>query len=335
MKVIELKEFSLDRLTLTERPQPKPGAGEVLVRMHAASLNYRDVLIAKGLYPEKFQLPIVPVSDGAGEVVELGPGVKRFARGDRVATLLLQQWISGEASYEMYAQELGGPLDGVLREYAVFPDYGLVKAPVQLTYEETACLPIAAVTAWHTLTEGGTRAGDTVLIHGTGGVAIFALQFAKAMGAKVIITSSSDEKCARARQLSADVTLNYRSQPDIGNAVLDVTGGRGVDVVVETVGASTLKHSLAAIRLGGYVGVPGAYGPLDAEINVVTDLIWKCARVHGIQVGSRDQFEAMNRAIEANSIRPVIDQVFAFSEIKEALAYLVMAKHFGKIVIKI
>ena len=208
----------------------------------------------------------MPVSDGAGEVVELGSGVERLAKGDRVATLLLQQWISGEASYEMYAHELGGPLDGVLREYAVFPDYGLVKTPAQLTYEEAACLPIAAVTAWHTLTEGGTRAGDMVLIHGTGGVAIFALQFAKAMGAKVIITSSSDEKLARAKQLGADVTLNYRSQPDIGKAALDVTGGRGVDVVVENrrrQHAQTLARGHPARRLCGCAGCVWSLGCRD------------------------------------------------------------------------
>jgi NADPH:quinone reductase-like Zn-dependent oxidoreductase len=323
----------LEDLTLVEQSVPKPAAGQVLVRMRAASLNYRDHLIATGNYgigpsPEN----LIPLSDGAGEVVELGQDVKRWKAGDRVASTFFETWIRGEAQPEDFMTALGGAVDGVLAEYRIFDEDALVRVPDNLSYEEAASLPCAGVTVWNALfTQRPLRAGETVLTLGTGGVSMFALQLAKAAGARVLITSSSDEKLERAKQLGAWGTINYKTHPEWDKEVLKLTRGRGVDHVVEVGGPGTLQRSLNAVRIGGYVYLVGVL--TMGEINPLP-ILGKNATVRGIYVGSRDMFEAMNSAIAVNGIQPVIDRVFPFEETKDAYRYLVSGSHMGKIVIR-
>jgi NADPH:quinone reductase-like Zn-dependent oxidoreductase len=334
MKVYEIRErFGLDALTLTERPQPQPGPQEVLVRLKAASLNYRDLLVVKGQYNPKMPLPRIPLSDAAGEVVALGPGVSRVKVGQRVAALFMQKWISGELDEIKAKSALGGAIDGLLAEYAVLHEEGLVHVPDHLSFEEAATLPCAAVTAWHGLvTEGHIKPGDTVLLQGTGGVSLFALQFARLAGARVLITSSSNEKLERARKLGAAEGINYKETPEWGDKARELTGGRGVDHVVEVGGAGTLGQSLRAVRMGGQISLIGVLsGP--GQVNP-TPILMKNVRVQGIFVGSREMFEAMNRAITANQLRPVIDRVFPFAEAVQAFRYMESAAHFGKICIR-
>ncbi|NJK49393.1 NAD(P)-dependent alcohol dehydrogenase [Candidatus Gracilibacteria bacterium] len=324
----------LDSVILTEHPEPKPGQGQVLVKINAASLNYRDLLVAKGAYGTKLPKPIVPLSDGAGEVVAIGEGVTRVQVGDRVAGIFMQQYICGELTLEKSNSALGGAIDGVLAEYVVFDEQGIVKIPEHLSYEEAATLPCAAVTAWNALvTEGQLKAGETVLLQGTGGVSIFALQFAKMMGAKVMITSSSDEKLQKATQLGADITINYRTYPDWEEKVWELSDRMGVDHVVEVGGSQTLSKSLRAVRYGGKVALIGVLTGFAGDVSTVS-ILFKHIRVQGIYVGSRDMFEQMNCAIAQNKLKPIIDRVFSFNEAKEALSYLESGKHFGKVVIK-
>jgi NADPH:quinone reductase-like Zn-dependent oxidoreductase len=335
MKAFEIKQASgIDSLTFAERPDPKPGYGQVLVKIKAASLNYRDLLVVKGAYSRNLPPGLVPCSDGAGEVVETGDGVTHIKPGDRVAGIYMQTWISGELDESKAKSALGGAIDGVLAEYALFHEDGLVRVPEHLSYEGAATLPCAAVTAWNGLiTSGGLKPGDTVLVLGTGGVSIFALQFAKISGARVIATSSSDEKLERVKQLGASDGINYKSTPDWDKRILEITGRRGVDHVVEVGGAGTLPKSLRAVRMGGHISLIGVLtgageaNPLPA--------VMKNIRIQGIYVGSREMFEAMNSAITLNQLHPVIDRVFSFEESKEAFRYMESGAHFGKVVIRL
>lgn len=333
MRAVEASAFRIDALKLGERPVPRPGRGEILVRLRAASLNYRDLVILKGIYRPDLPLPFVPASDGAGEVAEVGDGVRRFGVGDRVVPVYTQGWIDGLPTPEMRTgRTLGVPLAGVLQEYVVIPAEDAVAAPAHLSDIEAATLPIAALTAWSTLQEGGIKPGDWVLVEGTGGVAIFALQFAKLAGARVVALSSSDEKLARVRELGADACINYRTTPEWAAAARAATGGRGVDITVETGGSSTLPQALAAAAFGGFVGVIGFVGGFEATVDV-RRLLGPMLRMQGIAVGSRTRFEAMNRAIAAHGLRPVVDRVFPLEATAEAFALMEEGGHFGKIAI--
>ncbi|MDV2995800.1 MAG: alcohol dehydrogenase [Chroococcidiopsis sp. SAG 2025] len=337
MKAYEIQndKSGLDALTLVERPQPQPKAGQVLVKIKAASLNYRDLLVAKGAYGAKSLKPIVPLSDGAGEVVAVGEGVTRVQVGDRVAGIFMQTFISGELTAEKANSALGGAINGVLAEYVVFDEQGVVKIPAHLSYEEAATLPCAAVTAWNAMiAEGQLKAGDTVLLQGTGGVSLFGLQFAKMMGARVILTSSSDEKLDRAIQLGADVGINYKTTSDWDEKVEKLTDGRGVDLVVEVGGSGTLSKSLRAVGYGGKVAMIGVLTGIAGDVSTGS-ILFKHIRVQGIYVGSRDLFEDMNRSISLHQMKPIIDRVFPFHEAKAALAYLESGAHFGKVCISL
>ena len=335
MKAFEIQNtFGLDSLTLTERLEPSPGFGQVLIKLRAASLNYRDLMVVKGLYNPKQPLPLIPLSDGVGEVVAIGEGVTRVHSGDRVAGTFFQNWLSGELTEAKAKSALGGAIDGLLTEYAVLHEDGVVHVPEHLTDEEAATLPCAAVTAWNALiTSGGVKAGDTVLVQGTGGVSLFALQFAQVLGARVIATSSSDEKLERVRQLGASDTINYKQTPDWGKQVQQLTAGIGVDYIVEVGGAGTLNQSLRAVRYGGQISLIGVLSGGAGEISTASILI-KNVRVQGIYVGSREIFEAMNRAIALHKLKPVVDRVFPFNEVREALAYMESGAHFGKICLR-
>jgi NADPH:quinone reductase-like Zn-dependent oxidoreductase len=334
MKAYELRHFGLDNLVTVEREQLRPAAHEVLVKFHAASLNYRDLMFIKGVYAPRAKLPAVPLSDGAGEVTARGDGVTRWKIGDRVCPIFVQGWIEGEYSAEKARRTLGGgDLDGVLRHYGTFHETGLVRIPDHLSFDEAATLPCAAVTAWHALVVfGNLKAGDTVLTLGTGGVSIFAVQFAKMHGARVIATSSSDEKLARVREQGVADTVNYKSTPEWEKEVLRLTGNVGVDHVIEVGGAGTLTKSAASTRIAGKVAVIGVLAS-GGGLNPVS-ILMKSLRMRGIFVGSRQMFEDMNRAITVNKLKPVIDRTFSFDEARQALAYMETGSHFGKIVIK-
>jgi NADPH:quinone reductase-like Zn-dependent oxidoreductase len=332
MKVYEYSQFGLDHLAPAERDEPQPRAREVVVKFRAASLNYRDVLFHKGVYNPRARFPAVPLSDGAGEVVAVGEEVTRWKIGDRVCTIYYPDWLDGASPNSEYRRSPGdGELDGVLREYGALHEDALVKIPEHLSFEEAATLPCAAVTAWNALVRvGSLRAGETVLTLGTGGVSAFAVQFARMHGARVIATSSSDDKLARARELGAGETVNYRETPDWDKEVLRLTGGEGVDHVVEVGGAGTLAKSVNAARVGGLVSLIGVLtGGVFDPIRVLT----KAVRLQGVVVGSRRMFEEMNRAVAANRLRPVVGKTFAFDEAREALKYMEGGSHFGKIVI--
>ncbi|HWP91224.1 MAG TPA: NAD(P)-dependent alcohol dehydrogenase [Thermodesulfobacteriota bacterium] len=335
MKVFEIKQAAgIDSLDLVERPNPKPGYGQVLVRIKAVSLNYRDLLVVKGAYSRNLPSGLIPCSDGAGEVVEVGDGVSRVKPGDRVAGTFFQTWISGGLDESKAKSALGGAIDGVLAEYVLFNQDGLVHIPEHLSYEEGATLPCAAVTAWNGLvTSGGMKPGDTVLVMGTGGVSIFALQFAKISGARVIATSSSDEKLERVKQMGASDGINYKSVPDWEKRVWELTSKVGVDHVVEVGGAGTLAKSLRAVRIGGHISLIGVLSGAG-EANPLP-AVMKNVRIQGIYVGSRDMFEAMNSAISLHQLHPVIDRVFPFEGAKEAFSYMESGAHFGKVVIRL
>ncbi len=335
MKAFEIQnKFGLDSLTLTERPDPKPSYGQVLIKLRSLSLNYRDLMVVKGLYNPKLPLPLIPFSDGVGEVVAVGEGVTRVNIGDRVAGIFFQKWLAGELTAEKAESALGGAIAGMLAEYVVLHEDGVVRVPEHLTDEEAASLPCAAVTAWNALfTSGGLKAGDTVLIQGTGGVSIFALQFALLAGARVIATSSSDEKLERVLQLGASDGINYKQTPDWGKKVRELTAGDGVDYVVEVGGAGTLTESLRAVRYGGQISLIGVLTGGSAEINTAS-ILMKNVKVQGIYVGSREMFEAMNCAIALQKLHPVCDRVFPFHEAPEALKYMETGSHFGKICIR-
>jgi NADPH:quinone reductase-like Zn-dependent oxidoreductase len=335
MKLYEITQpKSIDSLQLAERPAPKPGPGEVLVLVKATSLNYRDLVMVKGTMARMMKLPLVPLSDGAGEVVETGPGVIHLKKGDRVAAIFTQGWIAGPPYHGMYSSTLGGGIDGMLAEYIVLREDGFVHIPDYMTYEEAASLPCAAVTSWNALvTEGHLRSGDSVLVMGTGGVSIFALQIALIHGARVIATSSSDAKLERLKQLGAAEVINYKTNPDWDKRVLELTGGLGVNHVVEIGGAGTLPKSINAVKTGGIVSLIGILtgaGTVDPMT-----LLFKQARIQGILVGSREMFNEMNHAFAVNNVHPVVDKVFPFEQAREAYRYLESGAHFGKVVISI
>lgn len=334
MKVYEIASSTgIDALKLSDRPQPQPGPGEVLVQVRATSLNYRDLLVVNGAYISVSKYPLIPMSDGAGDVVAVGEGVTRVKVGDRVAGIFFQNWISGALTREKMKSDLGGGIDGMLAEYVVLNQDGLVLLPDHLSYTAGATLPCAAVTAWHSLvTKGNISANDTLLLLGTGGVSIFALQFAKIYGARVIITSSSDEKLAQARQLGADETINYKTTPDWEKKVYELTGRTGVDHVIEVGGAGTLPKTLQAVRVSGRVSLIGLLSGKGNAIDPMP-ILFKSLTVQGIYVGSREMFAAMNQVISQHQLQPVIDRVFPFAEAPAAYRYLQSGAHFGKVVI--
>lgn len=336
MKAYEVQEFGIENLALVERETPQPKPDEVLVKFHAASLNYRDYMVVTGTYNPKMKLPAVPFSDGAGEVTEIGSGVTKWKVGDRVMPLLVQRWFDGDYTEPIRRMSLGSGAhcDGVLREYGAFSEESIVRIPDHLSFAEAATLPCASLTAWNALfVSGKVRPGETVLTLGTGGVSVFAAQLAKLAGARVIATSGSDEKIEKLKQLGIDETINYRSREDWDAAVLELTNGTGVDHVVEVGGAGTLGRSINSARFGGHVAMIGALTGA-AGFNPIT-VFMKAVRLQGISVGSRSMFEVMNKAISINKLKPVIDRVFEFNEVREALKHMESGSHFGKIVIKI
>jgi NADPH:quinone reductase-like Zn-dependent oxidoreductase len=325
----------IEALTKTERPDPKPSYRQVLVKVAACSLNFRDLGIVRGTYRMPVADNIIPLSDGAGEVVAVGSGVTRMKVGDKVAGCFFQRWPGGEPPSDVQTTALGGAIDGMLAEYALLEEEAVVKLPPHLSIEEGATLPCAAVTAWHAMVEHAKlTAGQTVLLQGTGGVSIFGLQLARAMGIQAIITSSSNEKLARAQKLGAAHCINYKTTPDWEKAAMEFTGGRGVDHVVEVGGAGTLAKSFGAIRLGGKIsmigGLSGAATELDPRL-----IMARRANIQGISVGSTQMFEALNRTIAVNAIKPVIDKVFGFDEVQAAYRHMASGAHFGKIVIRV
>jgi NADPH:quinone reductase-like Zn-dependent oxidoreductase len=325
----------IDALVKVERPDPKPAYRQVVVKVKACSLNFRDLGIVRGTYRMPVRENLVPLSDGAGEVIEVGPGVTRVKVGDRIAGCFFQRWVGGEAPADVHASALGGGIDGMLAEYAALEEDGIVKLPGHLSLEEGATLPCAGVTVWNAMMEHARLiAGQTVLLQGTGGVSIFGLQLARTMGIQVIITSSSDDKLARAKALGANHGINYKTTPDWEKAALGFTGGRGVDHVVEVGGAATLARSFGAIRVGGKISMIGGLSGPATELN--PGLIFaRRANVQGISVGSMQMFEAMGRAIAASGIKPVLDKVFPFDEAQAAYRYMASGAHFGKIVIRV
>ncbi len=326
--------FGLENLKLVELEKPKPGPGEILIKMKAVSLNYRDLLVVQGHYDPRQKLPLIPCSDGAGIVEEIGPGVERFKVGDRVTSLFFQKWWSGEPTREKLRSTLGSPHNGTLTQWMVLDQEGAIKIPEHLDFIEASTLPCAALTAWSALVElAKIRPGEFVLLQGTGGVSIFALQFAKALGAKVIITSSSDQKLERAKQLGADYTINYKAEPNWGKKALEITGNRGVDLIVEVGGAKTLEQSLKAIKFGGKIALIGVLSGVSSELNILP-IVMKQVDVQGVMVGPRESYQAMNRALSARKLKPVVDKVFPFERAKEAFEYMLSAKHFGKICIE-
>lgn len=336
MKAYVLQDgFGLGQLKAVERPIPVPAPDEVLVKMRAVSLNARDLGVIDGFYNPELKEPLVPVSDGVGEVVALGRQVSRFKVGERVSGIFTQSWITGEPTKDNWISTLGSPLDGLLAEYVVLPEQGLVRVPEHLTDEEAAALPCAGVTAWHAVAEEGkVKEGDIVVVQGTGGVSLFALQFAKLFGAQVIITSSSDGKLERAKKLGADHGINYRQTPEWDKAVLELTNGRGADFIVDLGGAATLNRSISALRVGGQISLIGGMSGFRVEGFDIIPAILRKARLQAINVGSRDMFESMNRAIEQHKLRPAIDRVFPFEQAVDALQYLKSGSFFGKISIK-
>ena len=323
----------LERVKLQAR---QPGPGEVRVRVRAVSLNYRDLMIAGGGYSAPGAKPVIPCSDAAGEVIDTGAGVTRFKAGDRVATSFFPGWADGPVAPDKTAQALGGSVDGVLAEEIVLHEQALVRVPAHLDFAEAATLPCAGVTAWNAMFEtGGLKAGDTVLLLGTGGVSVWALQLAKAAGVNAIITSSSDEKLERARSLGAFGTINYKAVPEWQQELLRMTGGRGADVVLEVGGHGTLARSIASARVGGTVAVIGGVsGGFASEIQLL-HLIGSTRRLAGIFVGSRGMHEQLARCVETSGIRPVVDRSFAFEKAQEAYAGLQAGQHFGKVVIRV
>jgi NADPH:quinone reductase-like Zn-dependent oxidoreductase len=328
------KPGAIDALKLIERDTPQPGPGQVLVRVCATSLNYRDLITVIGRYARGAPKPdLIPLSDGAGEVIAIGSGVTRVQPGDRVAGCFMQRWSGGTIEDAAFTSAMGGAIDGMLTDYAVLEQDGVVLLPPHLSFEQGATLPCAAVTAWHALVEfGGLKAGETVLVQGSGGVSVFALQFARIFGARVIATSGQAAKAARLKALGAEAVIDYKATPDWEQEVLKLTDGRGVDHTVEVGGAGTLQRSLACTRVGGHIGVIGVLtGPAQID---PTPILRRNLSVQGIYVGHRQMFEAMARAIAAARLEPVIDRVFPFEEAPAAYRHMEAQRHLGKIVIR-
>jgi NADPH:quinone reductase-like Zn-dependent oxidoreductase len=341
MRAYPLAQFGLEHLQPVELPELQIAPASVLIKVHAVSLNYRDLMVVKGLYNPKMALPRIPCSDGAGQIVAVGEGVTRVKVGDRVCGIFMQRWLDGPPNADNSKAALGGDVDGMLAEYVLLHHEGVVHFPEHLTHEEAATLPCAAVTAWNALHHAGdptrpTQPGETVLIQGTGGVSLFALQFAKLLGAKVVGTSSSDEKLARATALGLTAGCNYKQRPDWSKWAAEVTNGEGADRIIEVGGAGTFGQSLRAACVGGLITQIGVLsGGSTTEPLALTPLLHKQLRVHGIYVGSRAMFEQMNAAIAVAKLHPVIDQVFDFDQAQQAFEHMQSASHFGKIVIRI
>ena len=333
MRVGQFSSFGVDSLEFVEHPTPQPGPGEVLVRVHAISLNYRDLLVVKGLYNPKLKLPRIPCSDGAGEVAAVGEGVTRWKTGDRVAGIFMQNWLDGPLTPAKAKGALGGDIDGMLAEYVVLRDTGLVRLPEHLSFAEASTLPCAAVTAWNALAAGSLKPGATVLILGTGGVSIFALQLARMMSVRVLGISGSAAKLERACSLGLDAGLNYRETPAWDRWALEQPGGEGVDLVIEVGGVGTLPRSLGAIRMGGVIAQIGVLAGA-AESLPLALILHKQARIQGIYVGSRKDFEEMNKAITLAGMRPVAE-FFPWSQARQVMARMEQATHFGKLVLTV
>jgi len=333
MRAWQIQSFGIDSFQFVELPTPSPAPGEVLVQVRAISLNFRDLMVVKGLYNPKMQLPRIPCSDGAGEVVAVGEGVTAWKPGDRVAAIFMQNWLEGPLTRAKSRGALGGDVDGMLAEFVVLRESGLVRIPQHLSFEEAATLPCAAVTAWNALAAGSLKPGSTVLIQGTGGVSIFALQFAHLMGVRAIGISSSNDKLDRAYSLGLSAGLNYRENPDWDRWALDQTGGEGVDLIVEVGGPGTLDRSLRAIGFGGVVvqigALTGSSGPVS-----IPSILHKWARIQGMYVGSRAHFEQMNEAIAQSQLRPVFEAL-PWSQAREALTRMEQGNHFGKLVLTV
>jgi NADPH:quinone reductase-like Zn-dependent oxidoreductase len=336
MKTYEIQSFSdAGGLHLVDHPDPKPGDSQVLVRIRAVSLNFRDLVVLRGLYDRSPKPGRIPCSDGAGEVLAVGSRVSQFKPGDRVAGCFFQAWDEGKFRAEYHRSALGGQIDGVLSELVLFDENGLVDLPESYSFEEGATLPCAALTAWQSLfVRGGLIAGESVLLLGTGGVSIFGLQFAKAAGARAVITSSSDEKLQRARQLGADETINYKTTSAWGKEAARLSGGDGIDHVVEVGGAGTFQESVRACGFNGKIGLIGILSGRETPTEIFS-IVPKGLSVFGIYVGNRAMFLQMNRALIQNRIRPIIDRVFPFSEAPDAFRHLESGAHFGKIVISV
>jgi NADPH:quinone reductase-like Zn-dependent oxidoreductase len=335
MRVWQISSFGIDSLEFVERRNPEPGPGEVLVKVHAISFNYRDLMVVKGLYNPKLKLPRIPVSDGAGEIATVGEGVTAWKAGDRVAAIFMQNWLDGPPSADKSRGALGGDIDGMLAEFVVLKETGLVAIPEHLSFQEAATLPCAAVTAWNALSVGDLKPGGTVLIQGTGGVAIFALQLARLRGARVLGISSSGEKLERAYSLGLDAGLNYKESPEWDRWAMDETGGEGVDLVVEVGGIATLPRSLRALRIGGAIAQVGVLtGATDPVAFPVASVLHKQVRLRGIYVGSRRDFQDLNKAISLTQLRPVGEN-FHWSQAREALARMEEGSHFGKLVLTV
>lgn len=328
----------IDGIQRYEAPEPRPGPGQVLIEMKAWSLNYRDLAMPRGGYPRNEKVlrdpPLVPLSDGAGVVLEVGAGVTRVAPGDHVIGSFLQGWVDGAVDEAQYFTALGGAIDGLLAERVVLGQEGVVKVPASLGFDEAATLPCAGVTAWSALREGGLHAGQSLLVLGTGGVSSFGLQLGKAMGARVLVTSSSDAKLEKAKALGADVCINYTSQPDWDEVAREHTGGVGVDHVLEVGGPGTLERSYRAARIGGTVSLIGVLSGASAPNPSPMTAMFNRLVVRGIYVGSRRALEELVSAVSVNHLQPVIDRVFSFDEVREAYRYLKSGKHFGKVVIR-
>jgi NADPH:quinone reductase-like Zn-dependent oxidoreductase len=335
MKVWKVFSFGIDNLEQAELPTPEPNARQVLVKVHAVSLNYRDLMVVEGKYNPKMELPRIPCSDGAGEIVAVGPGVTRAKVGDRIAGIFMQNWIDGAPTPAKTRGALGGDVDGMLAEYVVLGEEGVTPIPLHLSYEEAATLPCAAVTAWNAVVNrGAVHPGETVVIQGTGGVSIFALQFAKMLGARVLGTSSSDEKLEKAKALGLDAGVNYRKTPEWSRWVQEQTGGEGAELIVEVGGPGTFNHSLRAVKMGGTIAQIGVLDMASPPLEIAP-ILHKQVKIQGLYVGSRADFEAMNRGLAQHAMRPVIDRVFALEDVQAAIKHLRSGAHFGKIVVRL
>jgi NADPH:quinone reductase-like Zn-dependent oxidoreductase len=336
MKVMEMRDgWGVDHITPGTRPDPSPGRGQVLIKMQAASVNYRDlVMTQRGYGRHSGELPLIPLSDGAGIVAETGAGVTRVKLGDLVCPAFAQLWVSGVLREDYRPGMLGGPLDGVMQEYMVLPEAGVVKAPAHFSAIEAATLPCAALTAWSAVIGAGVKPGDTVVTQGTGGVSLFALMFAKAAGARTIITSSSDDKLARAKPLGADIGISYRTHPEWSREVRRALGGSGADLIVELGGAQSLDQSLRAIRTSGTLALIGVLSGGLAELNLGR-VVTQNVRLQGVTLGSREAFEDMVRAVETHRLKPPIDdKIYRFDAVADAIRAIPAGRHFGKICIE-
>jgi len=334
MKGYEIQDdFGFDNLVETDRPRPEAGPGEVVMRVSAVSPNYRDLLMIRGMYNPNQKLPLVPFSDAVGDVIEVGDGVERFETGDRICPIFSRNWIAGRPTLDRLKTALGGPLDGTLQEFVAVPAESAVAAPENLSDPEASTLTCAGLTAWNAVAEqGDVQAGDTLATLGTGGVSSFACLFGEALGAEVIITSSSDAKLERMRELGADYGINYEANPEWGDEIKAWTDGVGADHIVEVGGAETLRQSVNGVRIGGHISLIGVLSG-HIEDFMVTPVLMQNIRIQGVLVGNREMFENMNRAIEANDVHPVVDEVFGFDDVHGALEYMAAGKHIGNIAI--